>query len=184
MIYFTSDLHFGHDREFIYRPRGFNSIQEHDEEIILRWNSVVQNGDIVYILGDLMLGDNQHGIDCLNKLNGIKYFIRGNHDTDTRLQLYEDEANIRFLGDAVTTKYKGYHFYFSHYPTLTGNLEKESLKQMTINLYGHTHQRTNFYEDRPYMYHVGVDSHNCWPVPIDKIIEDIVAKVKECKEFL
>lgn len=30
-IFLTSDLHFGHQREFLYGPRGFNTIQEHDE---------------------------------------------------------------------------------------------------------------------------------------------------------
>jgi len=55
---------------------------------------------------------------------------------------------------------------------------------MTLNLYGHTHQRTNFFEDRPYMYHVGVDSHDCYPVSLDKVIEDMNLKVKECIEML
>ena len=186
MIYVTSDLHFGHNREFIFKPRGFTSIEEHDAAIIERWNSIVKPEDEVYILGDLMLNNNAHGIECLKQLNGTKSFIRGNHDTDTRIDLYMDEqgANIAFCGDAFTMKYKGYHLYFSHYPTLTGNLEKESLKQMTVNLYGHTHQKTNFYEDRPYMYHVGVDSHECYPVALDQVIADMEAKVNECKEML
>ena len=72
----------------------------------------------------------------------------------------------------------------SHYPTLTGNLEKESLHQCTLNLFGHTHQQTNFYQDIPYMYHVGVDSHNCHPILLDTIIEEMHDKVKECYEVL
>ena len=28
MIYFTSDTHFGHDREFIYGPRGFKNLHD------------------------------------------------------------------------------------------------------------------------------------------------------------
>ena len=68
----------------------------------------------------------------------------------------------------------------THYPCFTANLEKESLKQCTINLYGHTHQMTNFYQDIPFMYHVGIDSHGCAPVSIDQAILDMKAKVKEC----
>ena len=30
------------------------------------------------------------------------------------------------------------------------------------------------------MYHVGVDSHNCYPVLLDTIIEDINQQAKEC----
>ena len=40
-IWFTSDPHFGHQKEFLWGPRGFNSSLEHDEAIIQNWNSVV-----------------------------------------------------------------------------------------------------------------------------------------------
>lgn len=177
MIYFTSDLHLGHNKDFVYAARGFDNIEDHDAAIIERWNSVVKNEDTVYILGDLMLNDNEHGIKCLEQLNGIKFFIRGNHDTDTRLNLYMDEqgANIAYLGDASILKYKGYRFYLSHYPTLTGNPGEDTLK----HLFGHTHQKTNFYENNNCMYHVGVDSHNCYPVSIDEIITELKEKIKE-----
>ena len=54
-IFLTSDLHFGHNKEFIYKVRGFNSIEEMNEAIIERWNSVVNNDDDVYVLGDFIL---------------------------------------------------------------------------------------------------------------------------------
>ena len=69
-IWFTSDLHLGHDREFMYGPRGFSSIFQHDEELLARWNSVVAPEDTVYILGDLILNSNEHGMKFLNWLNG------------------------------------------------------------------------------------------------------------------
>ena len=34
MIWLTSDLHFFHNREFVYKPRGFNSVEEMNEKII------------------------------------------------------------------------------------------------------------------------------------------------------
>ena len=95
-----------------------------------------------------------------------------------------NSPNVVEQSNAIIFKYKKHHFYLSHYPTLTGNLEKESLTQMTLNLFGHTHQKTNFYMDMPYMYHCGIDSHDCKPVLLDNIIEEMYAKVKECKEFL
>ena len=48
-----------------------------------------------------------------------------------------------------------------------------------INLYGHTHQKENFFNDNPYMYHVGLDAHNMYPVSIEQIIKDIEKKVRE-----
>ena len=93
-IWFTSDLHFGHDKEFLYKPRGFNSITEHDETIISNFNSVVSNDDVLVILGDVMLGDNNYGIKCLNRLNGHKFIIRGNHDTDKKVAKYLELSNL------------------------------------------------------------------------------------------
>lgn len=185
-IFLTSDLHFGHDREFLWGPRGFRSIEEHDEAIIANWNNVVDSDDDVYILGDLMLGDNEHGCQCVERLNGRLHLVRGNHDSDMRWDcVYPTIRNIyEFCGCAYLIHYKKYHFYLSHFPTLTGNLEKESLRQCTLNLFGHTHQKDNFFQDLPYMYHVGLDSHHNTPVLLDDIIEEMKQKVEECKYYL
>ena len=98
-------------------------------------------------------------------------------------------ANIRptilTMGLAYILKYQGYNFYLSHYPTITSNLEKgPELRKHIINLYGHTHQKTNFYNDIPYMYHVGVDSHNNSPILLDNIIEDIKKETQKCINYL
>ncbi len=185
-IWLSSDLHFGHDREFIWSPRGFNSIEEHDKTIIKNWNDLVSWDDEVWLLGDCILGNNDAGCRKLNQLAGKIYIVPGNHDTATRLQMY---ANIRptilVMPLAYNLKYHGYNFYLSHYPTLTSNLENSSeLRRHVINLYGHTHQKTNFYEDMPFMYHVGVDSHNCTPILLDDIIEEIKIKTQECLEYV
>ena len=78
-IWFTSDTHFGHQKEFLWAPRGFNSIEEHDEMIIHNWNEVVGPNDDVYHLGDVMLNDNEHGLECLKRLNGKIHITIGNH---------------------------------------------------------------------------------------------------------
>lgn len=183
-IFLTSDLHFGHQREFLYGPRGFNTIQEHDEAVIARWNETVQEDDDVYVLGDLMLNDNEHGLECLRQLKGRIHLVRGNHDTDARWKLYSELENIVEMENVIIFKYRKYHFYLSHFPTLTGNLEKESLHQCTLNLFGHTHDKRHFFEDRPYMYNVALDAHNCTPVLLDDIIEEMKAKVQECVDML
>ena len=157
---------------------------EMNEEYVKRWNRMVSNDDDVYVLGDLMLGNNDIGVHYLNQLNGNIHVVLGNHDTPTRQNIYVGMENIIEIQWAIMLNYKKYHFFMTHFPCMTGNLEKESLKQMTLNLYGHTHQKTNFYEDRPYMYHVGVDSHNGYPVLLDDIIQEMKDKVKECIDFL
>ena len=180
MIYFTSDLHLNHDRDFIYLPRNFDSVYEMNEAIIERWNSIVNSEDEVYILGDLMLGNNEAAIKMIKNLKGNIYIVRGNHDTDARMALYNDCYNIKEVTEGRYLKTNGQSFYLCHYPAITSNFEKDThLKSHLINLFGHTHQKTNFYNDNPFMYHVGVDSHNCYPVSIEQIIEDIKIKRNE-----
>ena len=128
---------------------------DHDTEVIRRWNEVVGPDDIVYHLGDVMLGNNEYGISCLKQLNGHIKIIPGNHDTQTRLDLYRMLDNVEVLGYAEMLKYKKYNFYLSHHPTLTSNLEKAPyLRMHLINLFGHTHQQKEFYNDIPFMFHV------------------------------
>ena len=183
-IYMTSDLHFGHDREFVWKVRGFLSIEQMNIAYVDRWNAIVTDEDDVYILGDVMLGDKSN-IEYVKKLKGKIHIVLGNHDTATREAMYRELPNVVEVAEVgIRLKYKKHHFVLTHYPMMTGNLEKESLKQMTLNLYGHTHQTSNFYNDMPFMYHVGVDSHDGYPVLLDSIIEEMYAKVKECIEFL
>lgn len=175
-VFITSDLHLGHDRSFIYEPRGFKSIEEHDEEIIKRWNSVIDAGTEVYCLGDLMLGNNNHGLECIKKLNGNIHVIRGNHDTDTRMKLYGTCPNIVEIVEGKFLKYKKYHFYLSHFPCLTSNYldSNKFLKNRMLNLHGHTHFKEKFNINYPYCYNCCVDAHNIYPVRIDQIIEDFL----------
>lgn len=186
MIYTVSDTHFGHNRGFIYEPRGFTSIEEHDSAIIECWNSIVKPEDEVYHLGDVMLGGTnyEYGLNCLKKLNGKIHIIRGNHDSDARCARYTEYENVIEVLDATYLNYKGYHFYLTHFPCFSGNLHHDSLKKTTCNLSGHTHDKGKFYQDIPFIYNCALDAHNCYPVSIDEIISDMENKVEECKSFL
>ena len=133
-----------------------------------------------------MLGDNAHGSEYFSKLNGRIHLVRGNHDTDTRWnKVYPDLPNVvEMCGLAHLLHYRKYHFVLTHWPMMTGNLEKESLHQCTLNLFGHTHSKDKFYEDRPYMYNVSLDANDNTPVLLDDIIERMKAKVQECINYL
>lgn len=168
-IYLTSDWHFCHDRDFIYKPRGFASVQEMNEAIVKRFNEVVREDDICYVLGDLMLNDDAEGMRLLAQLNGRLRIIRGNHDTSARLGLYLTLPNVESIENAAYLQHGKYNFYLSHYPTLTTNFEDDKkLWQRVLNLHGHTHSPVPLQEMR---YNVAVDAHNCYPVNIEEIIK-------------
>lgn len=171
MIWFSSDLHLSHDKPFVYEPRGFTNIEDMNRTIIENFNSIVQPEDDLYLLGDLTLGPLDQSKNLLLDLPGKIHIILGNHDTRQRQAFYTQMPNVvEILGYAYTMKYGKRNLYLSHYPTYIDNY-KEHPK--VINLYGHTHQKDNFFQGFCNMYHVGVDSHNCFPVSIDEALSEI-----------
>lgn len=175
-IYVTSDLHFGHDREFIWKVRGYNSVDNMNIDLVSKWNNIVTDEDDVYVLGDLMLGLPQN-IEYVKKLHGKLHIVLGNHDTKKREEMYKELNNVVEVACAIRLDYKKYHFFMTHYPCLTGNLEKESLRQMTLNLCGHTHTANAFSDwDKGPIYHCDIDAHNGYPVCLDNIIEEMKNK--------
>ena len=179
-IFFTSDTHFNHDREFVYSPRGFKTIQEMNGTLVIYWNETVGNDDDIYVLGDFFLGTDFNYIqEVLNKLNGRIHLVTGNHDTLSKITEYTSWNNIVEIADALRIRYKKREFFLCHYPVLTASLEQDPDKAV-INLFGHTHSKDKFYEDRPYMYNVAVDANDNKPVEIEEILTAFNNKVKEC----
>ena len=188
-IWVTSDWHLNHDRPFIWQARGFESVEEMNEEIICRHNILVQEEDDVYVLGDLCLGGGGHEALAANKemierFKGKIHIILGNHDTPARVAMYQTCKNVVEVAYATMLHYNGYHFFMSHFPCITANLEKETLKQCTIGLHGHTHAKERFYQGIPFLYQVGMDAQGCFPVDFDDAIEDMKNEVKKYKEQL
>lgn len=178
MIFITSDLHFCHDREFLYGPRGFKTVAEMNAAIVANWNAVVGKNDEVYVLGDLMLNDNVEGARLIYQLNGRIHVIRGNHDTDERLRLYGKMPNIVSVSACEWVKYNGYSFVLTHFPTITTNGGARHLKREYINLCGHTHTPDRWVDwNKGRIYHCDLDAHNNTPVSLDAIIEDLENKV-------
>lgn len=174
-IWLTSDTHFGHNKPFIYEPRGFENIYEHDKQIIKNWNSVVGPEDEVFHLGDVMLGDNDYGLSCLKQLKGHIHIIRGNHCTNTRMELYKECPNVVEICEGKFMKYRGYHFYLSHFPSLTSNYDEDKpLKARIISIAGHSHTNDKFLDaDKGLIFHCEMDTNDCYPWLLDDIIEDI-----------
>ena len=177
MIWLTSDLHLFHNKDFIYEPRGFVSVEDMNETIERNWNDMVHDDDDIYILGDLMVGgkafNNEAGMEIVRRLKGKKRIIIGNHDTATRIKLYQRETSIVDIQYAMMMRYKGRSLYLSHYPTFTANLEHEEPEQWIINFFGHTHSKERFYEGIPFMYNVALDAHDNRPVLLDDALQEI-----------
>ena len=79
--FFIADTHFGDERILRYENRPFENTAQMDEEIIKRWNGVVDSTDTVYVLGDF--GAPGYESCILSALNGKKILVKGNHDNKT-----------------------------------------------------------------------------------------------------
>ena len=55
MNYYISDLHLFHEASIRFDNRPFGSLEEMHEAVVSRWNNKVNNGDTVYILGDMSM---------------------------------------------------------------------------------------------------------------------------------
>jgi calcineurin-like phosphoesterase family protein len=126
-VRFIADLHFGHVN--MAKKRGFATVEEHDEHIIAKWNSVVHKRDITYILGDVTMEKAEY--DVLNRLNGRKYVVLGNHD-----KLGHTRKLLEYV-DSVTgmMKYKG--VILTHCPIHSMELEY----RFKHNIHGHIHEK-------------------------------------------
>ena len=182
-IWLSSDYHFIRDKEFISRARGFEIVEEMNVTIVKKNNECVAPEDTLIICGDLMLGGAdklEEGLTLLNRMNGRKLVVGGNHDTTARREAYL-KAGIPVF-DAYAFTYRKYHFYASHYPTLCSNYDDgKTLRAKTLNLCGHTHTADPFADwDKGCIYHCEVDAHECYPILLDDVIEEMKDKVKDC----
>lgn len=167
-IWFISDTHFNHNKDFIWKPRGFNSIYEMNEAIIERWNKTVKWNDTVYHLGDFILGNDSDGIKIIKQLNGNIKLVIGNHDTDNRISIFSTIYNIKDIQFGYRIKNGKKTFLLTHYPLLSGNFDNSK----TYSIHGHTHSQNKFCE-YDMMYNVCCDAHNCAPIAFEDIIYDI-----------
>lgn len=144
-IWFISDTHFS-DPDMIardrngHRLRDFDTVEEMDEFIVKRWNSVVSRGDKVYHLGDVGHGKNRQSLDrlgsLLKRLNGSKRLIMGNHD-ERDVKFYRGHFT-KVLSYRLFTERGREALVCTHIPLHPGCLGGK-YKGGTLNVHGHMH---------------------------------------------
>lgn len=103
-VWFVSDTHFGHNKDFLYGKRGFKNVFEHDASLIDDWNKRVKPTDTVIHCGDFMFGDG--GIDRL--INYFKtltfsklYLLPGNHHAGLKQLLPKTNQGSYFVDEEI-----------------------------------------------------------------------------------
>ena len=135
-IFLIADTHLGDDVIIKLEHRPFKNAKEQTDSIVKNWNSVVKEDDIVYVVGDFLhIGCDKYHMRQAKKLNGIKYLIRGNHDTEN------DEFYVKECGFAKVYDHPiivDEFWIFSHQPMYINKYFPYA------NIFGHVHDNPSY----------------------------------------
>jgi len=169
-----SDTHFNHVNilKFVnedgsrVRPE-FDNLEDMNEHIIDRWNSVVKDNDVVYHLGDVHFGAHANeklNRTILNRLRGRKYLIVGNHDNLSDPVLHECFRKVTFWNYL-----KEHNVSLSHIPLHESTMSEGKGGMQTLNVHGHIHRHAPP-SDRHI--NVSVEWIDYTPVEIETLLKD------------
>ena len=131
--------------------------------LISNWNSTIGPDDDIYHLGDFAYkGDSTW---LLNKLNGKKHLIEGNHDKKNlkNISWRSQWTSIQPYLELVVDKKL---IVMCHYPFQEWN----GYYRDAWHIHGHSHGRTPAFKNR---IDVGVDSQNFTPVSVLQLRKQI-----------
>jgi calcineurin-like phosphoesterase family protein len=168
-VFLYSDPHFSHAGvtrflrvDGVTKLRPWDTPEEMDEALVERYNAVVKPKDKVYFLGDVAI--NRRGLKVLERLNGEKVLIKGNHD------IFKLEDYTPHFKDI-----RAYHvmngLILSHVPVHESNLYR-----FGANIHGHTHEHRVMLGDKidPRYFSVCVEHTDFAPILFEEVLKRIV----------
>lgn len=166
-IFFCSDHHFYHQNILNFKRdcgaplREFSSVEHMHDVLIAKHNQVVKPTDRVYFLGDLIMSRNSKNLQILQRFNGKKVLIKGNHDlckAQDYLQYFDDIRAVHQFDGLI----------LSHIPIHT-----ESLSRWKLNVHGHLHARrvllNNTNTPDPRYLCVSMEQIDYTPISLDEV---------------
>ena len=162
-VWLISDNHFNHQKIIEYCNRPFKTVEQMNEEMIKKWNSVVKEDDKIYHLGDFGFGSKEQIANIISKLNGRIFLILGNHDNHTP-QWYRDAGVKEVYDHPIIIKD---FIVLSHAP------QPFICDSRTpyVNFFGHVHDSEMFKTYGPRHFCACVERHDYKPVNIEEVIK-------------
>lgn len=158
MIYFIADTHFSEENIILYENRPFDNVDEMDKKLLYHWNDIVNEDDVIYVLGDFG-ADGQEAF-FLKQLKGKKFLVKGNHDLKTN-QYYRDAGFEEVYDHPIIIK----NFWIlSHEPLYVNS------NMPYANLFGHVHNSPIIKTYSRQHYCVSVERINYTPISFDDVI--------------
>jgi calcineurin-like phosphoesterase family protein len=160
-LFVISDTHFGHANILSFKKqdgspvRNFSCVEEMDQYIVDKWNSVIRPQDHVYHLGDVSM--KRPDLETVSRCNGHKRLVRGNHDifrTKDYLKYFDEIYASRVLDGLI----------FTHIP-----IHPESLGRFRANVHGHVHNNAPAGFFGPRYFNVSVEVIDYTPVSLEDL---------------
>jgi calcineurin-like phosphoesterase family protein len=145
-LFVTSDTHFNHDKEFLYKTRGYNTPLEMTEDMIRVINETVGEDGILLHLGDFCLNTSKemyHDIMSKLKVKAI-WMLWGNHNnpiqksyggTVTQIAASVHGTHVRYLSHYFTFRRGKKTFVCFHFPIRIW----DGMGYGAMHLCGHSH---------------------------------------------
>lgn len=182
-VFFTADTHFNHQAMITNGWRPFSSVEEMNETLVQRWNDQVRKNDQVWHLGDFGMGPDPEHLEFLQRLNGEKHLITGNHDKpwpgnrqSHKHQPKWREAGFSSIQAFARRRIAGRSVMISHFPYEGDHTGEDRYEQYRLLddgeflLHGHVHDA---WQVKGRQINVGVDVWKFYPIPLEQIEEFI-----------
>lgn len=163
-ILFTSDTHFWHKNiVHIGDGRPWPDSDTMTEALVENWNNTVGKTDRIYHLGDFSFGNRDQTLSVLQRLNGHKHLLRGNHDSTLDTVVRQNPHLVESYDHYKEIKVAGQRLVLFHYPIVSWH----DVHHGSWHLHGHCHGQLRF--DNGPMMDVGVDVTDYRPISYDEV---------------
>lgn len=156
-IYVTADLHLGHANIIKYCDRPFATVDEMNETIIEKWNYLVRDEDVVYVLGDMALCSRSKVETLIARLRGYKVLVMGNHDRQHGVAWWLNVGFSEVHKGPIELNAFGTTFLLSHEPQVSDHM----------NIHGHIHDKPAYDPDTHFC--VSLERTNYSPVWLEDL---------------
>ena len=157
-IFLISDIHFDHENILNFTNRPYDNVGDMNEDIIEKWNRVVDKRDTVICLGDWGMSSSSYKF--AHRLKGYKRLVMGNHDTGSLKHL------LPYFGSVHGSLSKR-GMLLTHMPVM---MDKYHSYHCVVH--GHIHDKSMNIEDKRYI-NINMDvwdqTEKYAPIPIEEV---------------
>ncbi|NTF17100.1 metallophosphoesterase [Agrobacterium rubi] len=178
--FLTADPHFGHAKMITTGTRPFSSVEEMNQVLVRNWNAVVNEKDVVWVIGDFAFNMTEREIaEIFFSLNGRLRLVLGNHDYDNTGEVKAAVARLPWekIVARAEIKHAGQRIILDHYAGLVWSADHHG----SYLAYGHSHGRLL---GLPGSIDVGVDNQGYRPISVDQFVKQADESIRNHKQVI